>query len=121
MKKIFNCIVCPMSCHLEVEKDDNGIISVHGNSCPRGEAFGKQELIKPMRMLTTTVQIENAIYPLLPVITSKQVPKDMMRKIMKECKNIKLEAPIEMNSVIAINIANSGADLIASRTMEKIR
>lgn len=55
MKKIFDCIICPMSCHLEVEKNNEGIIFVSRNSCTRRAAFGKQELIKPMRILTTTV------------------------------------------------------------------
>lgn len=118
MKKAFDCIVCPMSCHLEVE-EINGKISVTGNSCPRGAAFGKQELVEPMRMLTTTVRIKQALYPLLPVITSTNVSKAKLFAIIEACKTVQVTAPIKVNQIIVKNIADSGADLIASRSMER--
>lgn len=118
MKKEFDCIVCPMSCHLEVMETD-GNVQVKGNSCPRGEAFGKQELLEPMRMLTTTVRIKDALYPLLPVITSTNVPKAKLFAIMEACKSVQVAAPVKVNQVLVSNIADSGADLLASRSMER--
>ena len=118
MKKTFDCIVCPMSCHLEVtkQKDD---IQVRGNSCLKGAAFARQEMIEPMRMLTTTIRIEHAIYPLLPVITSRNVPKAKLFAIMEACKHVCVSAPVHVNDVIVKNSADSGADLLASRSMER--
>ena len=48
------CIVCPKGCHLTVD-ESNGY-AVSGHSCPRGEAYGKAELISPTRTVTSTVR-----------------------------------------------------------------
>ena len=55
--KEFICIVCPKGCRLTV--DDNGNVS--GNTCIRGEKYGKQEAIDPKRTLTSTVKIKSKI------------------------------------------------------------
>lgn len=117
--KELSCIVCPMSCHLQVEMDGDTIIKVSGNTCIRGEQYAKSEMTCPMRLVTTTVKINGAASPLLPVITSTQVPKTKIFAIMEACKTLVVEAPIEIDAVICKNIAKSGADLIASRSMER--
>ena len=35
------CIRCPRGCNLNITKKSNGQIIVTGNSCPRGEEYGK--------------------------------------------------------------------------------
>lgn len=120
MRKELDCIVCPMSCRLEIEMDESGnILQIQGNTCPRGEKFARQEMSCPMRMVTTTVKINNGIHELLPVITSQNVPKTKIFDIMKVCKDMIVDTPIQAGSVLVKNIADSGADLIASRAMEK--
>lgn len=120
MIRQFDCIVCPMSCHIEVEmKDLQEITKVSGNSCPRGEAYVRQEVICPMRMLTTTVRIHDAIHPLLPVITSQSVPRDKLFDIMELCKTLEVHAPVHEHQILVHNIADSGADLLASRSMNR--
>lgn len=114
-----DCIVCPMSCHIEVTRKDQEILSVKGNTCPRGEAFARSEVICPMRMVTTTIRIHQAIHPLLPVITSQNVAKQKIFDIMKICKTLEVKAPVHAGDCLVKDIAGSGADLIASRTMEK--
>lgn len=116
--KELDCIVCPMSCHIEVEMDDDVIVSVKGNTCPRGDAFARSEMTCPMRMVTTTLRIHHALHPLLPVITSQNVSKDKIFDIMDVCKTLEVDAPVRGGDVLCRNIAGSGADLIASRTME---
>lgn len=120
MKKIeLDCIVCPMSCHITVSMENDEICSVCGNTCPRGDTFARSEVIAPMRMVTTTVLIHNAVHPLLPVITSQNVLKSKIFDIMDVCKTVEVVAPIHVGDVICENVANSGAQLIASRSMEK--
>lgn len=118
MKQEFDCIVCPRSCHLVIETC-NDVLSVSGNSCLRGDAFAKQEIVEPMRMFTSTVRIEGALYPLLPVITSKNVPKAKVFDIIRICKSLKVQAPVMAQSVLLKNVAGTDADLLASRTMER--
>lgn len=120
MKKALECIICPMSCQLEIEIDEKGnILQVQGNTCPRGEKFARQEMTCPMRMVTTTIKIEGGIHELLPVITSQNIPKTKIFDIMNICKAMIVDTPILAGSVLVKDIADSGADLIASRTMEK--
>lgn len=119
MKKELDCIVCPMSCHIEVEMDGEAIVSVKGNTCPRGEKFARSEMSCPMRMVTTTLRIHDALHPLIPVITTQNVPKDKIFDIMNVCKTLEVQAPVQAGEILCENIAQSGADLMASRTMEK--
>lgn len=118
MIKEFDCIVCPMSCHMEVTIEGDMIKDIQGNTCPRGEAFVRSEWTCPMRMVTTTLRIHHARYPLLPVIISTNIPKSKIFDIMDICKTLEVEAPIHVGDILVRNIANTGADLLASRTME---
>lgn len=55
MKELI-CIVCPKGCHLKVD-EENGY-AVTGNTCLKGEEYGKNELLNPMRVVTSTVKAE---------------------------------------------------------------
>ena len=44
------CISCPLGCPLKVETDENGaVLQVTGNTCKRGEVYGKKEVTAPER------------------------------------------------------------------------
>lgn len=47
MVKQFTCIECPVGCLLTVEGEGKKIISVTGNSCPRGKAYAESEFTAP--------------------------------------------------------------------------
>jgi len=115
MIKTLTCIACPIGCHLEVDVDDN--YKVTGNQCKKGEFFGQKELKNPTRTLTSTVKITGAIYPRLPVKTSEEIPKDKIFEIMNYLNNIDLMSPIKVNQVIIKNVADTGVDIIATRSM----
>ena len=41
-KKIeLTCIGCPMGCPLIVTMEDGAVVSVTGNTCPRGDAYAR--------------------------------------------------------------------------------
>ena len=85
MIKELVCITCPSGCHLQAVLDEqNNVLSVSGNRCPRGEAYARSELIAPRRMLTSTVRIEGALHPLLPVATSAPILKSRIFLVMEE-------------------------------------
>ena len=113
------CIRCPKGCKLRIEirKDS---IKITGNACPVGEIYGKEEIRNPKRVVTSTVRILNAKYPRLPVRTSKPVPKDKIRDIIKALTGIVIEAPVRKGQIIIKNVANTGADIIAERDMERV-
>ena len=51
------CINSPRGCELDVEKSDDGNVSVTGNACLRGEEYGRAELVSPTRMVTGLVRV----------------------------------------------------------------
>lgn len=110
------CINCPLGCHLTVHKQGE-IIEVNGNTCPRGKQYAIDELTNPIRTLTTTIRIKNAIYECLPVISSKPIPKDRIFDVLKVLKDVEVTSPIRINEVIVKNILDLDIDIIASRSM----
>ena len=118
MKKEMICVNCPVGCHLVVEVEDGNVLSVTGNRCPKGEAYGRQECIQPMRYLTTTVRIRGAIHRVLPVISEREIPLELMKQAMEEVKKVVVEAPVCEGDVVLENLAGTGVKLIASRSMD---
>lgn len=120
MKTELNCIVCPMSCLISVELDDTSgeMISISGNTCKRGENYALNELINPMRQLTSTVAIQNARYRRLPVILSSEIPKGKIFDVMERIKEVTITAPVSIGDTIISDVCGLGVDVIASRSME---
>lgn len=115
------CIVCPIGCHLKVTVDENGkFVSVTGNRCPRGEAYAKEEVTDPKRVLPTSVKVIEGELPLVSVRTEKAIPKKMIFEAMKVIKSTQVNAPVKRGQIIVENILNTGVNLIATRTVKKV-
>jgi CxxC motif-containing protein len=84
--KPFICIVCPRCCALETDG-----VEVNGARCPKGEAFALQEMVMPLRVVTTTVRTETPEGTrMVPVKTAAPVPMGRIFEIMKEIKALRL-------------------------------
>jgi CxxC motif-containing protein len=118
-KKHFVCVVCPIGCEIDVVHDGSRIISMEGNKCEKSEEFVTQELIEPMRILTTTARIQGSKWPVIPVRTDKSVPKRLFPRIMRELRRIRLQAPVNMLDVVANDVLHTGANVIATRSMPR--
>jgi len=118
-KKHFVCVVCPIGCEIDVVHDDGEIISMEGNKCEKSHEFVSQELIEPMRILTTTVRIQGARLSVIPVRSDKAVPKRLFPRIMKKLRRIRLQAPVNMLDMVVKDIVGTGANIIATRTMTR--
>ena len=119
----FNCTTCPSECLLtvEVERDADGVAevrSVAGNSCPRGDKFAHQELICPMRVLTTTVAVSGGDEALLPVRTAEAIPLALHAQAMDLIRGLVVNAPIRMGDVVLENLLDTNINLIASMDIE---
>ncbi len=120
--KVFTCIVCPRGCEVTATlSKDNEILGIEGNYCPRGETYVRNELTHPMRQLTSTVIIRGGIYDRLPVILSTEIPKDKMTDVMKALDGVVVDAPIRRGDVIISDVCGLGADVVASRSMQRVR
>lgn len=113
----FICVVCPIGCEIDVVHDGRRIISMEGSKCEKSQEFVTQELIEPMRILTTTVRIQGARWVVIPVRSDKAVPKRLFPRIMKQLRRIRLQAPVNMLDVVVRDVLHTGANIIATRTM----
>ncbi len=114
MKELI-CITCPKGCHLKVD-EENGY-AVTGNSCPRGEAYGKAELIHPTRVVTSTVRCSGGSRPRCPVKTNAPVPKDKIFEVVAALDAVDLQAPIKIGQVVIPNVCGTGADIVATKNI----
>lgn len=120
----FNCTTCPSECLLtvEVERDADGVAevrSVAGNSCPRGDKFAHQELICPMRALTTTVAASGGEEALLPVRTAEAIPLALHAQAMTLIRGLVVNAPIRMGDIVLENLLDTNINLIASMDIDR--
>lgn len=117
MEKEIICIICPNSCRLKVNLEND---FVAGNECKRGIVYGLMEAKEPKRVITSTVQIIGGIHSKLPVKTSMPILKNKNFQCMEIIKNIKVFAPIKCGDIILENICEENVDLIATRDMDRV-
>lgn len=111
------CTVCPNSCNLAVELNEKGeAVKVTGNRCPRGEAFAKQEVTCPMRVITSTVLLrgEDGKEALLPVRSSDAFALSKHAQTMELLRRMTVRAPVKMGDVVIHDVLDTGVDIIAS-------
>lgn len=92
------------------------VVSVSGNTCPRGEKYARQECTVPVRTVTAVVPVSGSATP-LSVKTSKPVPKKMIRDVMNVLSEISISLPVVTGQVIVPNVLNTGSDIIATRDL----
>ncbi len=108
--KRYTCIVCPACCDLETDGTD-----VNGARCPKGEAFARQEVIMPLRLITTTVRCEiSKGTKLLPVKTSCPVPLSRVPEMMKHIKTLRLSQIPAIGSRITAGPSEDPIELIVT-------
>jgi len=117
MTRLMTCIECPQGCGLSVETDGLRVISVAGQKCPRGGNYAKQEVEAPMRTLTTAILTRGLELKMLPVRTSKPIPKGRLLEAMEAVKRITLTSPVKTGSIIAENFLGLGVDLVSTREL----
>lgn len=117
MKREMICIMCPIGCQLAVEKNGDEV-KVSGQSCPRGEAYAKDEVILPKRVLTTSVPVRGGDMPLLSVKTERAVPKVKLGEILRELRGVTVRAPVRVGDVVLKNAAGTGVNVVATRRID---
>ena len=111
MIKKLTCIECPIGCEIEVEMENNQVISIKGNACIRGKMYASEEVVCPKRVVTSTVRAENG--EMIPVKTDKPVRKDAIFQVMKTINATTCKLPVALGDVLVENICDD-ANLIVS-------
>jgi len=115
------CIQCPLGCKIKVIlDDDNRVTDISGFTCKSGKEYAIQEITDPHRVITTSIKVINGKSELVSVKTNKPVPKKLIQIIMDIMKNSSIHAPIELNQVIISKVANTDADIVATKKVDKI-
>lgn len=119
----FHCTTCPSECALTIETriDENGVehvLSVQGNCCARGRKFAEQEIIRPMRILATTIVVRGGDEKLLPVRTARPIPRDLHLSAMRDIRHTSVTAPVHMGDVVMSDLLGTGVDLVASMNVD---
>ncbi len=112
MKEII-CITCPKGCHLKVDEET---FAVTGNSCPRGAAYGANELRSPVRVVTSTVIVEGPARR-LPVKTDRPIPKGKMFEVMAEINRLRVKPPVQVGDVLIPNVAGTDGNVVATKNL----
>ena len=107
------CILCPMGCTLTVDQH-GGDVRVTGNECPRGAKYGAQELLSPMRVVTTSVWVDGADLPLCPVKTAGMVSKAKIGDVLAQTEKAHVKAPVRIGDVVIHDVAGTGVDVVAT-------
>ncbi len=116
-KRRVSCIVCPLSCVGEVRIAAGKITGVAGFACPRGQAYAREEVTAPKRMLTSTVRVSGGRLPLLPVVSRQPLPKDKIMACVRRLSAVMVAAPVKEGDVVVADILGLGVDVVASRDM----
>lgn len=117
------CINCPIGCNLKVYGDSEENIRVEGNKCPRGLQYGKDEVLNPKRMVTSSVPLsvdeKTGIHQMISVKTSEAVPKELIFSVLKEIKSIDLKSKgikkIEVGDILLENVCNTGVNIVTTQ------
>lgn len=106
------CINCPLGCSLTVTEED-GKLTVTGNTCKRGEAYAISEVTDPKRTVTSIVRVANRENAFVSVKTAAPISKSRMFEAMEQIRAASVNAPVRIGDIIIPDLL-SETDLIAT-------
>ena len=115
-KRNLTCVECPIGCDITVELLNGEVLSVIGNTCPRGKTYAQNEVVCPKRVITSTVRAQNG--EMVSVKTDNPVPKQNTFEIMQIINKTVCKLPVKIGDVIIENIFE-GVNLVATCNLDK--
>ena len=116
-KRELICIGCPMGCPLTVTLDGGAVVTVQGNTCPRGDAYARKEVTAPTRIVTSTVRVIGGTLAMVSCKTRSDIPKGKIFDVVRALKDVEVPAPVAIGQVLAENAAGTGVDIIATKNV----
>lgn len=114
------CIGCPMGCPIVVKMEDGKVVSVTGNTCPRGEAYARKEVTDPTRIVTTTVRVADGKVPMINVKTEHDNPKDKIFDCIAALRGVTIKAPVHIGDIVLENVAGTGVNIVAAGNVDAV-
>jgi CxxC motif-containing protein len=119
MTRKIRCIECPKGCFLSVDIENGKVVMVKDYECLKGKKHAISEVENPVRILTSTVLTQGLALKMIPVRTDHPIPKTALQKAMEEIKQIRVNQPVQVGTIIVENFLNLGINLIATRNCDK--
>ena len=109
------CIACPIGCRLTVTAGAPAEVTVTGNRCERGEAYGREEMLSPRRILTAVVPTDSAEFPCAPVRTDRPIRREKSAELLADLYARKVSLPVRQGQVLMEDF--DGARVLITRTL----
>ena len=119
MRGEFTCIQCPTSCVVTAEWNETELLSIDYSQCKLAWDYIRAEIFDPRRTLTSTVLVEGGDLPLVSVKTDSPVPKGLLMDMMECLARVVVKAPIDVGDVIVPDALGTGANIVATKKIEK--
>ena len=111
MERKLTCIICPMGCQLTVQLEGKQVVSITGNTCPRGKVYAENECTDPQRTVTSTVRCTDG--SLVSVKTDRPIPKEKMAECMARINQAVAKLPISIGDIIIEDVF--GSNIVATQ------
>ena len=122
-KKELICVICPNGCQLEATLEKGREIQIKvisGELCEKGLKWAEQELINPMRTITSSILVVGGDLPLVSVRTDSPIPLGDIFEVMKAIKSGRARAPVKIGETLIKNPAGIPCNIIATRNVNEI-
>lgn len=113
------CIGCPVGCLITAKKNEDGSLSITGNTCKKGEAYAHSEMTAPVRTVTSFIRLEGAENKVVPVKTAGEIPKGQIGACMEEIRHAAAKTPVKVGDVLIVNVADTGIDIVATGNVDR--
>ncbi len=119
------CIQCPLGCRLKVEgpRSSTGALdpvslSVAGNRCPKGDAWAREEVTDPRRVLTTSVRVRGGVRELASVKFREALPLGSLTRVMEVLRALSLPAPVVEGQELPLVVDGLSLVLVVTRPVD---
>ncbi len=109
--KFLTCTVCPAGCRIKARRNDTGTWEFEGYTCRRGLDFAKNEIIDPVRVLTSTVLVRSPDERMISVRSAKPIPLASMFAAMEQIRAFISDHMPEQGEIIIDDLAATGIGL----------
>ena len=100
--------------------DGGAVVTVQGNTCPRGDAYARREVTAPTRIVTTTVRVTGGALPAVSCKTRSDIPKEKIFDVVRALKSVVVPAPVHIGQVLLPDAAGTGVDVVATKDVAEV-
>jgi CxxC motif-containing protein len=116
------CVICPNGCQLRIQIQEGEklkVTDVTGNLCDKGPEWARQEIVNPMRTISSSILVEQGDFPMVSVRTDSPISLKNIFDVMKEIKLVRLKAPVKIGDIVIEKVLGLSCNIIATRNVQK--